>query len=213
MEDKFCIQNMNLYYGDFHALKEVSMNIPANEITAFIGPSGCGKDTVVKTMREKHPEIEVSVSATSRAMREGEAEGVNYYYMTREAFQQKVQAGEILEYTQYKGNLYGTPKHEVDTRIAQGRTVILVIEVEGAGNIRKLYPEALTIFLLPPSMEELEHRLRSRGTESEEAIQGRMATARREVEQAPLYTATLVNDDLETCAEKLYQMIREYQKG
>ena len=177
------------------------------------GPSGCGKDTVVKTMREKHPEIEVSVSATSRAMREGEAEGVNYYYMTRETFQQKVQAGEILEYTQYNGNLYGTPKHEVDTRIAQGRTVILVIEVEGAGNIRKLYPEALTIFLLPPSMEELENRLRSRGTESEEAIQGRMATARREVEQAPLYTATLVNDDLETCAEKLYQMIREYQKG
>ena len=135
------------------------------------GPSGCGKDTVVKTMREKHPEIEVSVSATSRAMREGEAEGVNYYYMTRETFQQKVQAGEILEYTQYNGNLYGTPKHEVDTRIAQGRTVILVIEVEGAGNIRKLYPEALTIFLLPPSMEELENRLRSRGTESEEAIQ------------------------------------------
>ena len=118
------------------------------------GPSGCGKDTVVKTMREKHPEIEVSVSATSRAMREGEAEGVNYYYMTREAFQQKVQAGKILEYTQYNGNLYGTPKHEVDTRIAQGRTVILVIEVEGAGNIRKLYPEALTIFLLPPSREE-----------------------------------------------------------
>ena len=152
------------------------------------GPSGCGKDTVVKTMREKHPEIEVSVSATSRAMREGEAEGINYYYMTRETFQQKVQAGEILEYTQYNGNLYGTPKHEVDTRIAQGRTVILVIEVEGAGNIRKLYPEALTIFLLPPSMEELENRLRSRGTESEEAIQGRMATARREVEQAPLYT-------------------------
>lgn len=177
------------------------------------GPSGCGKDTVVKTMREKHPEIEVSVSATSRAMRAGEAEGVNYYYMTRETFRQKVQAGEILEYTQYNGNLYGTPKHEVDTRIAQGRTVILVIEVEGAGNIRKLYPEALTIFLLPPSMEELENRLRSRGTESEEAIQGRMATARREVEQAPLYTATLVNDDLETCAEKLYQMIREYQKG
>ena len=177
------------------------------------GPSGCGKDTVVKTMREKHPEIEVSVSATSRAMREGEAEGVNYYYMTREEFQQKVQAGEILEYTQYNGNLYGTPKHEVDTRIAQGRTVILVIEVEGAGNIRKLYPEALTIFLLPPSMEELENRLRSRGTETEEAIQGRMATARREVEQAPLDTATLVNDDLETCAEKLYQMIQEYQKG
>ena len=177
------------------------------------GPSGCGKDTVVRRLRALHPEIELSVSATSRPMRAGEAEGVDYYYMSREEFQQKIQAGEILEHAEYSGNLYGTPKSEVDKRIGQGRTVVLVIEVEGAGNIRKLYPEALTIFLLPPSMEELENRLRSRGTESEEAIQGRMATARREVEQAPLYTATLVNDDLETCAEKLYQMIREYQKG
>ena len=177
------------------------------------GPSGCGKDTVVHRLRALHPEIELSVSATSRPMRAGEAEGVDYYYMSREEFQQKIQAGEILEHAEYSGNLYGTPKSEVDKRIGQGRTVVLVIEVEGAGNIRKLYPEALTIFLLPPSMEELENRLRSRGTETEEAIQGRMATARREVEQASLYTATLVNDDLETCAEKLYQMIQEYQKG
>ena len=207
------LKNVEKTFNKNKVLKGINVEVPDGSFMVMVGPSGCGKDTVVKTMREKHPEIEVSVSATSRAMREGEAEGVNYYYMTREEFQQKVQAGEILEYTQYNGNLYGTPKHEVDTRIAQGRTVILVIEVEGAGNIRKLYPEALTIFLLPPSMEELENRLRSRGTETEEAIQGRMATARREVEQAPLYTATLVNDDLETCAEKLYQMIQEYQKG
>ena len=177
------------------------------------GPSGCGKDTVVKTMREKHPEIEVSVSATSRAMREGEAEGVNYYYMTRETFQQKVQAGEILEYTQYNGNLYGTPKHEVDTRIAQGRTVILVIEVEGAGNIRKLYPEATTVFLMPPSMEQLEARLRGRGTEDEASIQRRLARAREEMEYAPLYTTTLVNDEVESCADRLYEIIRQRQQA
>ena len=173
------------------------------------GPSGCGKDTVVKTMREKHPEIEVSVSATSRAMREGEAEGVNYYYMTRETFQQKVQAGEILEYTQYNGNLYGTPKHEVDTRIAQGRTVILVIEVEGAGNIRKLYPEALTIFLLPPSMEELENRLRSRGTEDEETIQRRLKRAETEIANSVNYDEHVVNDVVDTCAEEIYSIIQK----
>ena len=172
------------------------------------GPSGCGKDTVVKTMREKHPEIEVSVSATRRAMREGEAEGVNYYYMTREEFQQKVQAGEILEYTQYNGNLYGTPKHEVDTRIAPGRTVILVIEVEGAGNIRKLYPEALTIFLLPPSMEELEHRLRSRGTESEETIRRRLQRAETEIANSVNYDEHIVNNQVEACADGLYSIIQ-----
>ena len=172
------------------------------------GPSGCGKDTVVKTMREKHPEIEVSVSATSRAMREGEAEGVNYYYMTRETFQQKVQAGEILEYTQYNGNLYGTPKHEVDTRIAQGRTVILVIEVEGAGNIRKLYPEALTIFLLPPSMEELENRLRSRGTEDEETIQRRLKRAETEIANSVNYDEHVVNVEVDSCAESIYSIIQ-----
>ena len=172
------------------------------------GPSGCGKDTVVKTMREKHPEIEVSVSATSRAMREGEAEGVNYYYMTREEFQQKVQAGEILEYTQYNGNLYGTPKHEVDTRIAQGRTVILVIEVEGAGNIKKMYPGATTIFVLPPDMEELERRLRNRGTENEETIQRRLKRAETEIANSVNYDEHVVNVEVDSCAESIYSIIQ-----
>ena len=177
------------------------------------GPSGSGKDTVVNRLRQLHPEIEVSVSATSRAMRPGEAEGVNYYYMTREQFEQKLAAGEILEHTCYCGNYYGTPKSEVDRRIEQGITVVLVIEVEGAGNIRRLYPEATTIFVAPPSLEELEHRLRGRGTESEEAIQGRLARAREELALADQYTATVVNQEVDDCARQLYEIIRARQEG
>ena len=177
------------------------------------GPSGCGKDTVVHRLRALHPEIELSVSATSRPMRAGEAEGVDYYYMSREEFQQKIQAGEILEHAEYSGNLYGTPKSEVDKRIGQGRTVVLVIEVEGAGNIRKLYPEATTVFLMPPSIEQLEARLRGRGTEDEASIQRRLARAREEMEYAPLYTTTLVNDEVESCADRLYEIIRQRQQA
>ena len=177
------------------------------------GPSGTGKDTVVAALLKKHPEIQHTVSATTRAPREGEKDGINYHFMSVADFEDHLAHDQIVEHTKYCENYYGTLRSEIEGRMALGIPVILVIEVEGAGNIKKMYPGATTIFVLPPDMPELERRLRSRGTESEEAIQGRMATARREVEQAPLYTATLVNDDLETCAEKLYQMIREYQKG
>lgn len=177
------------------------------------GPSGSGKDTVVNRLRQLHPEIGLSVSATSRAMRPGEAEGINYYYMTRRQFEDKLAAGEILEHTCYCGNYYGTPKAEVDRRIEQGTTVVLVIEVEGAGNIRRLYPEATTVFIAPPSLEELEHRLRGRGTESEEAIRGRLAQARRELACAGEYTATLVNREVDDCARQLYEIIRARQEG
>ena len=186
-----------------------------NEKYLFVvsGAAGTGKDSVVSALRKAHPEIEKTVSATTRSPRPGEQEGVDYYYRTKEQFQQLIDQDEVVEHNFFNGNYYGTLKEEVNKRLNAGKLVVMVIDVHGAANIRRMYPGATTIFLLPPSMEELENRLRSRGTESEEAIQGRMATARREVEQAPLYTATLVNDDLETCAEKLYQMIREYQKG
>ena len=124
------------------------------------GPSGAGKDTVVKYLMEAHPEIEISVSATTRAMRPGEAEGVNYYYMTNAQFEEKLARGEILEHVNYCGKYYGTPKSEVDRRIAAGTTVVLVIEVVGAANIKRMYPESTLVFILPPSMEELAARLR-----------------------------------------------------
>lgn len=177
------------------------------------GPSGSGKDTVVSRLMELHPEVEISVSATTRAMRPGEAEGVNYYYLQKEEFERRIAADEILEYTQYCGNYYGTPKQEVDRRIAAGRTVILVIEVEGAGSIKRIYPGATTVFVCPPSMEELEARLRGRGTETEEAIQKRMARAAEEMELAKSYDEKLINDRVDDCAEELYKLIKKHQQS
>lgn len=181
-------------------------------LVVISGPSGSGKDTVVGRLRELHPEIEISISATTRAMRPGEAEGVNYYYLQKEEFERRIAAGEILEYTQYCGNYYGTPKSEVDQRIAEGRTVILVIEVEGAGNIKRIYPGATTVFVQPPSFEELENRLRGRGTETEEAIQKRLSRAKEELELAKNYDEVLVNDTVDNCAEALYALIKKHQQ-
>ena len=123
------------------------------------GPSGAGKDTVVSRMMQKHPEIEISVSATTRAPRAGETDGENYYFLTNEQFEAKIDRGEMLEYVNYCGKYYGTPKSEVDARLDRGTTVVLVIEVVGAANIKKLYPESTLIFIMPPSMDELRARL------------------------------------------------------
>ena len=175
------------------------------------GPSGSGKDTVVSRLMAQHPEIEISVSATTRDKRPGEQEGVNYYYLTVPAFEQKIADGEILEYTQYCGNYYGTPKSAVDRRIAAHTTVILVIEVVGATNIKRLYPGATTIFIQPPSYAELEERLRGRGTESEQAIQSRLARAAEEMSYATDYDEVVVNDDVDRCADEIYRLIQAHQ--
>ena len=172
------------------------------------GPSGAGKDTVVAHMRAAHPEVDISVSATTRAMRPGEQDGVDYHYLTRAQFEDKIARGEMLEHTCYCGNCYGTPKSEIDDNIANGTSVVLVIEVQGAGNVKRLYPECTTVFIQPPSMEELERRLRGRGTESEQSIAGRLARAREEMALAPSYDYTLVNDDADACAERLYAILQ-----
>ena len=177
------------------------------------GPSGAGKDTVVNELVRQHPEIQVSISATTRAMRPGEAEGVNYYYKTVEEFEKTLAQGGILEYTNYCGNYYGTLKAEVDRRIQNGVTVLLVIETEGAGNIKRMYPGATTVFICPPSMQELESRLRGRGTESEEAIQKRLAQASSEMKLASTYDEQVINDTPERCAQVLYQAICAHQQG
>ena len=178
-------------------------------LVVISGPSGTGKTTVAQRLIQLHPEIEVSVSATSRAPRPGEQEGVNYYYMTRENFEEKIAAGEILEYTEYCGNYYGTPKSEVDRRIERGITVILVIEVDGAANMRRLYPDCNTIFVRPPSYDELERRLRSRGTEDEASIRRRLSRAVEEMEYAVDYSSVVVNDTVDPCAAEIYQLICE----
>ena len=143
-----------------------------NEKYLFVvsGAAGTGKDSVVKALREAHPEIEKTVSATTRAPRPGEQEGVDYYYRTREQFQHLIETDQVVEHNFYNGNYYGTLREEVDKRLEAGKLVVLVIDVHGAANIRRMFPGATTIFLLPPSVEELERRLRGRGTETEASI-------------------------------------------
>lgn len=175
------------------------------------GPSGAGKDTVVNCLLQKHPELEVSVSATTRLPREGEEEGVNYFFMSREQFEQKIARGEMLEYVDYCGHYYGTPKSEVDKRIAVGITVVLVIEVVGAANIKRMYPDSTLVFIMPPSVEELGRRLRARGTEDAEVVARRMARASEEMARAGEYDFSVVNDEVERCADALYDIIRQRQ--
>ena len=172
------------------------------------GPSGTGKDTVVANLLKKHPEIQHTVSATTRAPREGEKDGINYHFMSTADFENHLANDQIVEHTQYCGNYYGTLRSEIEGRMALGIPVILVIEVEGAGNIKKLYPGATTIFVLPPDMEELERRLRSRGTESEETIRRRLQRAETEIANSVNYDEHIVNNQVEACADGLYSIIQ-----
>lgn len=172
------------------------------------GPSGTGKDTVVASLLKKHPEIQHTVSATTRPPREGEKDGINYHFMSTADFENHLANDQIVEHTQYCGNYYGTLRSEIEGRMALGIPVILVIEVEGAGNIKKMYPGATTIFVLPPNMEELERRLRSRGTESEETIRRRLQRAETEIVNSVNYDEHIVNNQVEACADGLYSIIQ-----
>ena len=139
-------------------------------LVLFSGPSGVGKDAVLEIVLAKDTSLQKSVSCTTRGIRENEIEGKDYYFITVPEFEKMIENHEVLEYTRYGQNLYGTPKAPIDKWISEGKTVILKIEVEGAGNIKRLYPDSVGIFIMPPSMEVLEQRLRSRGTEDEDDI-------------------------------------------
>ena len=170
------------------------------------GPAGSGKGTVNARLLESE-EFVYSVSATTRAPRPGEVNGKNYYFISREEFEGRIAAGEMLEYTCYCNNYYGTPLKEALEVIASGKNLILEIEVEGAANVKRKYPEAVTIMLLPPNGAVLEARLRGRGTETEEVIQERMAQARNEVAQVDRYDYVVYNYD--NRAEDAARIIRE----
>lgn len=172
------------------------------------GPSGTGKDTVVAELLAKHHEIEKTISATTRSMRAGEADGVNYHFLTRETFEGYLAADEIVEHTCYCDNYYGTLKSEIERHMRDEIPVILVIEVEGASNIKRLYPGATTIFVLPPDMEELERRLRSRGSEDEATIAKRLKRAETEIANSVDYDEHVVNVHVDACAESIYSIIR-----
>lgn len=175
------------------------------------GPSGVGKDTVVEYMIDHHEGLRESVSATTRQPRPGEVHGEDYYYLTKEEFLRRVANQEFVEYTEYAGNYYGTLKSEVEKCINSNISCVLVIEVEGAADIKQQYPECTTVFITAPSLEEHEHRLRSRGSECEEVIACRLAIAKKEMAMASTYDYVLVNDEAESCAEKLYDILKTRQ--
>lgn len=171
-------------------------------------PAGCGKDTILEQVLANEENVGYSVSATTRAPRPGEVDGTHYFFLTRDRFEEMIKNGEVLEYTEYCGNYYGTPKKGVEAMLAEGKDVVLKIEVEGAMNIKKLFPDSTLVFILPPSMKELERRLRKRGTEDEPTIMRRIAQARNEIDTAVNYDYFVVNDDLEDAVNDLIAVIR-----
>lgn len=175
------------------------------------GPSGVGKGTVLKKFIDD-PELKLafSISMTTRNIRPGEQDGVNYYYVTKEQFEEAVKNGELLEYTEFVGNYYGTPLKEVERLRNEGKNVILEIEVNGCQQVVEKVPDALTIFIVPPSMEELEKRIRGRATESEEVIEGRLAKARKEMELTSHYQYVVCNDDPDLAANTIVTIIQNH---
>ncbi len=176
------------------------------------GPAGSGKGTVNGQLI-KSGDCVFSVSATTRAPRPGEVDGVNYYYVTREDFEERIARGEMLEYTEYCGNYYGTPLKEAEEILNAGKNLLLEIEVEGAMNVKRLYPEAVLIMLLPPSFEEQESRLRGRATETEEKILERLESTKREVPLTYCYDYVVYNTFgySGTCADDIRAIIRAEQ--
>ncbi len=175
-------------------------------------PSGCGKDTVVaKILEIMKDDAFLSVSMTTRKIRAGETDGVNYHFISDEEFNRNIQKGEMLEYAQYGENLYGTPLTPVRKNLEEGKTVFLIIEVKGGENVKKIFPDAKKIFIIPPSLEVLEARLRGRNTDSDEAIRARLRIAETELQRAYEYDYIVENDDLEDAVNDVMSIIRAEQ--
>ena len=172
------------------------------------GFSGAGKGTLVNRLINEYDNYALSISMTTRAPREGETDGKSYFFVTREAFQNKIKENGFLEYASYCDNYYGTPKSYVEEQLQSGKDVILEIEVQGALQIKEKYPDALLLFVTPPSAEILHDRLASRQTETAEVIAKRMRTAAKESELMHKYDYIVVNDDLDTCVKDTHEMIR-----
>jgi guanylate kinase len=175
----------------------------AGKLVVFTGPSGVGKGTLLRSLLRRHPDLYFSISVTTRAPRPGEVDGQHYYFATRPQFDQMVAAGELLEWAEFAGNCYGTPRRPVEQQIQQGRWVVLEIELEGARQIRQTFPDALRIFILPPSLRELENRLRDRAQDSEQAILRRLKRAETELEAADEFDFQVINDNLEKALDRL----------
>ena len=183
------------------------MNKQHGRLFVISGCSGVGKGTLLGLLLKQHPELKLSISATTRAPRPGEKDGINYFFIDSQEFLKEVDNGEFLEWAEFNGNFYGTKEAYVEKRLSEGKNVILEIETRGAFQIKKKKPEAVLIFITPPSIEELEHRLRGRNTEDETAIQNRLHEAYRELECSEKYDYKIVNDNIEQAVEELEKII------
>lgn len=177
-------------------------------LVVISAPSGGGKGTILKELFAKDNNLVLSVSATTRSPRPGEEHGKQYYFLQKEEFEELISQGKMLEYAQYVGNYYGTPREPVEQWMAQGKDVVLEIEVQGGAQIKKLMPGCVSIFILPPSMEVLEKRLRDRGTEEDATVRKRLEKAREEIPHAKDYDYVVFNDRLEDAVEDLRAILR-----
>lgn len=181
--------------------------VPQGRLTVLSGPSGVGKGTVVQAIRRSFPQVWVSVSCTTRPPRPGEREGVEYHFVSRPEFARMVEAGELLEWAEFAGNLYGTPRAPVMAKLAAGAPALLEIELQGARQVRAAMPDAHLVFLAPPSWGELQRRLSARGTETPEVIAARLERAQVELAAGEEFDAVVVNDDVEHAAAELVRLM------
>ena len=172
------------------------------------GFSGAGKGTLMKELLKRYDNYALSISATTRAPREGETDGKEYFFVSKEQFEQMRDEQKLIEYAQYVNHYYGTPKEYVEQKMAEGKDVILEIEIQGALKVKKRFPDALLLFVTPPSAEELRKRLVGRGTETLEVINARLARAAEEASGMEAYEYLLINDDLDRCVEEMHQLIQ-----
>ncbi|MGM0879440.1 MAG: guanylate kinase [Bacillota bacterium] len=171
------------------------------------GPSGVGKGTVCSVLRNKMPELIYSVSATTRLPRQGEVEGVNYFFKSKEQFQDMIARDALLEHAEYVGNYYGTPRDFVERTLASGKDVILEIEVQGALKVKQKFPDGIFVFLLPPSLDELKQRITGRGTESLDTINNRMSVAVEEMNLLRHYDYAVLNDEIDAACDRIRSII------
>jgi guanylate kinase len=185
----------------------------AVRVFVITGPSGVGKGTLIRGLLEQVPELDLSVSATTREPRPGESDGVDYHFLTPAEFERHVAAGDFVEHATYSGNQYGTLRSELQRRVADGRPVVLEIEVQGARQVRQAIPEALAVFIAPPSLEGLRTRLVGRGTDTSEQVDARLRTAESELEAQPEFAHVVVNDRLEDATRQLVEIVRSALAG
>jgi guanylate kinase len=180
------------------------------KVFVITGPSGVGKGTLIRTLRERVPELELAVSATTRSPRPGERDGVEYHFLSDAEFERRAAAGEFVEHANYSGRRYGTLRSELERRLAGGHPVVLEIEVQGARQVRESMPEAVQIFIAPPSGEALRTRLVGRGTDDAQQVAARLGTARGELQAQDEFTHVIVNDRLEDAADALERCVRAH---